>query len=358
MKLDHVGLEVDDIFVMELFYRKVLGFTNDYHYVSRNSPGLRTVFLSRNGVSLELLERPRSQRVQDLHSISTNHISFLVDDVDAEYDRIVKLNAHSTPIHPPRNTGDGYREMSIIDPEGNIIEFGRRIANAPAYPVSAVIFDLDGTLIDSEENYFLADEILLSNYGVTFTREDKIKYIGCANHEMMADLKQRYKLAPSVNELIDRKNELYLEIAETNTHVYPEMKRFLDLVLQKKIPVAIASGSSPIILERLLAVTGLKDYFGVILSAEEVAHGKPAPDVFLEAAQRLGVEPQECIVLEDSQYGVEAAKRGFMRCVAIPYLFEKPLADSFMMADLLFENGMDSFDADRTISWIDSLNQK
>jgi beta-phosphoglucomutase-like phosphatase (HAD superfamily) len=95
-----------------------------------------------------------------------------------------------------------------------------------------------------------------------------------------------------------------------------------------------------------------------VLSADEVPRGKPAPDVFLEAARRLGVPPEECLVIEDTRYGVEAAKRAFMRCIAVPYLTDPPLADAFLMADLLFPDGMKGFDADRAFGWIEPLLRK
>jgi beta-phosphoglucomutase-like phosphatase (HAD superfamily) len=96
----------------------------------------------------------------------------------------------------------------------------------------------------------------------------------------------------------------------------------------------------------------------IVLSADEVPRGKPAPDVFLEAARRLGVPPEECLVIEDTRYGVEAAKRAFMRCIAVPYLTDPPLADAFLMADLLFPDGMKGFDADHAFAWIEPLLSK
>jgi beta-phosphoglucomutase-like phosphatase (HAD superfamily) len=132
------------------------------------------------------------------------------------------------------------------------------------------------------------------------------------------------------------------------------MKRFWDLVRGRGMPVAIASGSAPRVIARLLDVAGIAGDVEVVVSAEEVPRGKPAPDVFLEAARRLGVPAHECAVVEDAAYGVEAARRAFMRCMAVPYLHEKPLADAFLMADLLFEEGMDGFDALRALEWLDA----
>ncbi len=354
MTLHHVGIEVKDLYAVELFYRRALGFTLRYRYVSRNTPGLRTVFLERDGVRLELLERPRPDDFLARRAFAPDHLSLEVPDVDAEHARLAKLGWPGAVVTPPRNTGDGFRELTLRDPEGNVVELSTRVAPEPRYPVRAVLFDLDGTLVDSEENYYLADKELMARRGIEFTEADKRKYIGGSNAEMMVDLVRRYGLLDDPVALGAEKNALYLDIAEKRTRVYPEMKRFWDLVRGRGMPVAVASGSAPHVIARLLEVAGIAGDVEVVVSAEDVPRGKPAPDVFLEAARRLGVPAHECAVVEDAAYGVEAARRAFMRCIAVPYLHEKPLADAFLMADLLFEDGMDGFDALRALEWLDA----
>jgi HAD superfamily hydrolase (TIGR01509 family) len=353
MKLDHVGIEVRDLFAMELFYRKVLGFQPVYHYLSRNTPGLRTVFLERDGLSLELLERPRAAALPA--GAVGGHLAIEVEDVDAAFERIAALGHPGAALKPPRDTGDGYREAELRDPEGNVIELTRRVRPPPARPARAAIFDVDGTLLDTEENYYQADRLLLERRGIPFSREDKRRYIGGSSRDMMEDLKRRLGLPEPVEELVELKNRLYLEIAGAGTSAFPEMVRFLGQLRSDGIPVACASGSSPHVLERLLSASGLADRVQAVVSAEEVGRGKPAPDVFVEAARRLGVPPHECVAVEDSPQGVEAAKRAFMRCIAVPFLAEKPLADNYLMADLLFPDGMPSFRADRACAWLHSL---
>ncbi len=354
MKLHHVGIEVKDLYRVELFYRKALGFTLRYRYVSRNTPGLRTVFLERDGVQLELLERPRGDDFVARRGYAPDHLSLEVADVDAEHARLAGLGFPGAVVKAPRNTGDGFRELSLSDPEGNVVEISSRIGPEPHYPVRAVLFDLDGTLIDSEPNYYLADRDLMARRGVEFTEEDKRRYIGCSQLDQMNDMIRRYRLTDDAETMGLEKNRVYLDYAEKNTRVFPEMKRFWDMIRGRGIPVAVASGSSPVVLARLLEVVGLAPQVKVVVSAEEVALGKPAPDVFLEAARRLGVPPHECAVVEDARFGVEAARRAFMRCIAVPYLHEKPLDDAFLMADLLFEDGMDRFDAARAMDWLET----
>jgi beta-phosphoglucomutase family hydrolase len=219
--------------------------------------------------------------------------------------------------------------------------------------IQAVIFDLDGTLIDSEPNYFEAEKKLLAEYGITgFDFEMKKPYVGISTKEMLEDLNQKYSFSDPIEVLIAKKNKIYLDIAKRKTHVFPEMKKFLHILQENKVKLALASGSSPDIIEEILSVTRLSAFFDTVVSSENVKKGKPEPDVFLEAARQIAIRPERCLVVEDSPYGVEAAKRAGMYCVAIPYLAEEPLPDSFQKADYLVKEGMRCFSAEKTFAWL------
>lgn len=221
--------------------------------------------------------------------------------------------------------------------------------------VEGVIFDLDGTLIDSEKHYFSADQALMKEYGIEFTKEMKKNYIGCGNYEIMKILKEKFNIPDAPETLLKKKNEYYMEIARNRTTVFPKTCRLLKKLSDAGYPLILASGSSPAVIEELLEIAGLASYFSLALSSEAVNRGKPDPTVFLESARRLDLPPERCVVIEDSTQGVEAAKNGSMLCIAIPSIPEKPLHPSFLLADLLFES-MEDFDECRAYRWIEQLS--
>ncbi|MFF5899687.1 HAD family hydrolase [Streptomyces argenteolus] len=223
----------------------------------------------------------------------------------------------------------------------------------PRVPAPSVLFDLDGTLVDSEPNYYEAGRRLLTRYGVRdFSWEDHTRFIGIGTRETLTVLRAEYGIEAPVDELLAGKNALYLELAGTSTTVFPEMRTLVEQLHGRGVPMAVASGSSRAAIAATLAVTGLEAYLPVYVSAEEVAQGKPAPDVFLEAARRLGVEPGSCVVLEDAVPGVVAAHAAGMRCVAVPYARAAEETAAFGEAELLFPGGQGEFTAAAVLDWL------
>ncbi|MFJ9007493.1 HAD family hydrolase [Streptomyces canus] len=217
----------------------------------------------------------------------------------------------------------------------------------------SVIFDLDGTLVDSEPNYYEAGRQTLAEHGVPdFTWTDHERYVGISTQETVTRWKSLYGLRASVPELLADKNRRYLELARTATRAYPEMRKFVELLAGEEVPMAVASGSSSEAIDAILAGTGLDAYLRTTVSADEVAHGKPAPDVFLEAARRLGADPAGCVVLEDAAPGAAAAHAAGMRCIAIPYVAAQADAPEFARAGLLLRGGQEEFTARAAHDWL------
>ncbi|MBT1093898.1 HAD family phosphatase [Streptomyces sp. Tu102] len=217
----------------------------------------------------------------------------------------------------------------------------------------SVVFDLDGTLVDSEPNYFEAGRQVLAEHGVPdFTWADHERYVGISTLETVTLWKREYGLRASVEELLAAKNRRYLELARTATRAYPEMRKFVELLATEAVPMAVASGSSSEAITAILAGTGLDGQLRTVVSADEVAHGKPAPDVFLEAAARLGADPADCVVVEDAAPGAAAAHAAGMRCFAVPYVAAQADAPEFATAGLLVRGGQAEFTARAAYDWL------
>jgi len=219
------------------------------------------------------------------------------------------------------------------------------------FNIKGFIFDLDGTLIDSEPLYLQADKMLLQKYGITFTKEMKEKYIGGGNLEEMKDFKNIYSnvIYETIEELVNRKNEIYLDIISHGIPIYEKMFNMLKYVKSLGLKTALASGTSQNVLENIVSNLNLEKYFDTFLSTELVKVSKPNPLVFLESLKRLGISNYECVVFEDSYHGVVAAKRANIYCVATPYLINRPLEKEFYEVEILFKNGMDEFDYEKVL---------
>lgn len=219
---------------------------------------------------------------------------------------------------------------------------------------TSVIFDLDGTLVDSEPNYYEAGRRVLASYGVTdFTWEHHSRFIGIGTRETLERLSEEYGLGAPIEDLLAGKNRAYLELARAGTEVYPEMRKFVELLDAAGVPMAVASGSSRAAIEAVLAGTGLDAFLTTLVSAEDVAHGKPRPDVFLEAARRLGTDPAHCVVVEDAPPGAAAAHAAGMRCIAVPYVPETATDEAFRTAGLIFPGGQAEFTAQAAYDWME-----
>ncbi|MFJ4777679.1 HAD family hydrolase [Streptomyces sp. NPDC088762] len=217
----------------------------------------------------------------------------------------------------------------------------------------SVIFDLDGTLVDSEPNYYESGRRTLARHGVPdFTWEQHSRFIGIGTLETLEILRERYGIQAPVEQLLAEQNAVYLELARTATEVFPEMRKFVERLHAEGVPMAVASGSSREAIDAVLVGTGLDSLLTTVVSAEEVAHGKPAPDVFLEAARRLGAEPAECVVVEDAAPGALAARAAGMGCVAVPYVVQSADDAAFAGAGLLFRGGQREFTADAAHDWL------
>lgn len=187
--------------------------------------------------------------------------------------------------------------------------------NLPA----AVFFDLDGTIADTEPNWFNAELVVMGRYGVEWTAQDAQRYIGSDLTASSEDIVVRYNLPMAPPEF---KEELVHEVwrisMERRTHWLPGVLDMFSLLRKLEIPMALVTMSL-----RNLADIVIEDApdgtFDVVVAGEDVREGKPQPDAYLLAARRLGVEPRDCLVFEDSPPGVLSAIRAGIHVVAIEW---------------------------------------
>jgi HAD superfamily hydrolase (TIGR01509 family) len=221
---------------------------------------------------------------------------------------------------------------------------------------SAVIFDLDGTLIDSEKNYVASDTKLLAKFGIEYTPVLRRRLIGRGIDVFAQILINEYGVKETPEALTAMKDSYYMDVARTNTRVFPEMRKLLDIFAGRGLLLAVASGSSQPVIEELLEVCGVRGFFAAVVSSVGLFPGKPDPAIFRETSRRLGRAPEECFVLEDSPSGVAAALAAGMKVAAVPTLTTPPLDPVMEKATILFAGGMDAFTAEELLAKIESLS--
>jgi HAD superfamily hydrolase (TIGR01509 family) len=205
-----------------------------------------------------------------------------------------------------------------------------------AGPFQAVVFDNDGLLLDTEAAWTRAEEDLFERHGSTFTTEHKRDLIGtspaasAAKMEVMLDLPGR---GPA---LMDELHELVMEQALAGVPPRPGALELLEAVRAARLPVGVASNSARKFVERVLSVAGLLDgHFDVVVTSDDVANPKPAPDLYLAACESLGADPASAAALEDSATGVAAAVAAGMYVVAVPYFPDLPIEGAALTAESL-----------------------
>ena len=187
-----------------------------------------------------------------------------------------------------------------------------------ASPFHAVIFDLDGVLADSEPWWNQIDAKLLAQYGVSYRGEYHRNVLG-VNYRLAVEFyKNVFHISASVDELMRRRGEIATDFFANDVGLFSSAKATLEQVLRMNLPLAVATSSVSASARPLLDRTGIRSFFSVVITGDEVQRGKPAPDIYLRAAYELGISPEACLVVEDSLAGMAAGKTANMRVAAIP----------------------------------------
>ncbi len=203
--------------------------------------------------------------------------------------------------------------------------------------VEAVIFDLDGLLLESEQVWEAAKRRLVRERGGRWTDEASQAMLGMSSPEWAAYMRDRLEVpleaAAIAAEVVRIMSELYAD-------GLPVLPGAADCVprLAARWPLGLASSSNRPLIDLVLELAGLSDAFAATVSSEEVARGKPSPDVYLEASARLGVDPAACVAVEDSEAGIRSAKAARMRVIALPNPDYPPGDEALALADAVIRS--------------------
>ena len=200
--------------------------------------------------------------------------------------------------------------------------------------IEAVVFDLDGVIVDSEHVWDEVRQRLAEERGGRWHDQASRDMMGMSSPEWSAYMHDVVGLA-------EPPEEINAEVVRRLEAVYREELPLLDGAMEAvealaaRWPLGLASSSNRELIDLVLRVSGLERWFAATVSSEEVPRGKPAPDVYLEAARRLNVPPERCAAVEDSENGIRSAKAAGMRVVAIPNPQYPPADDALAAADVV-----------------------
>ncbi len=209
--------------------------------------------------------------------------------------------------------------------------------------IKACIFDLDGVIVDTAKYHYLAWKRLANELGFDFTEEQNERLKGISRMrslEILLEVGQLSFPKEEMEKMATKKNEWYVNFINQlePDEILPGVSNFLAELRDRGVKIALGSASknAPLILKRL----NLVDSFDAVIDGSKVSNAKPDPEVFLMGARELGVDPEECIVFEDAQAGIEAAKNGNMLCIGIGLPENLSGADYLMpgFENISFEN--------------------
>ena len=199
--------------------------------------------------------------------------------------------------------------------------------------ICAVIFDMDGVLTDSEPLINAAAIAMFGERGLVVQPEDFLPFVGTGEDRYIGGVAEAHRFPLDIASAKARTYEIYLELVPKKLAAFPGARELVQACRRAGLRVAVASSADRIKIEANLRQIGLPPpVWDALICAEDVANKKPAPDIFLAAAARLGLAPAQCVVVEDAVNGIAAAKAAGMHCVAVAQTFS---ADRLQTADLV-----------------------
>lgn len=182
--------------------------------------------------------------------------------------------------------------------------------------LEAVLFDMDGVIIDTEPFFLRSESMLLKEFGVDTELEYHFRYQGTTHEYMWEAMKNEFNLDAPVGELVERANVIRNRLMEEDgLQPIPGVIPFIARLHEAGVPLAIASSSPLTDIHKAVKALDIEKYFSYFVSGESVAHSKPAPDIFLDAAENVKANPENCVVIEDSKNGVASAYAAGCKCI-------------------------------------------
>jgi HAD superfamily hydrolase (TIGR01549 family) len=198
----------------------------------------------------------------------------------------------------------------------------------------AVVFDMDGLLLDTETLWTHAEEELFRRHGAEFTFDDKLAVMGTTQDFTARFYAERLERPVAEGyQLFDEMRQIMIGLLQLQVQGRPGAVELVER-LRGRVPLALASNSGREIVDTALATARLTD---AIVTADDVSEGKPAPDIYLLACERLGVRPEDSLALEDTPSGIAAAKAAGLACIAVPQFAETDVSEADRVIDSLEE---------------------
>lgn len=191
---------------------------------------------------------------------------------------------------------------------------------------TAIIFDMDGVLVDGERLHYGAARTILAEHGIQLDVATYAGYVGRTGRDIWEDLRARFGLRTDFETYSARYNATLADLYRTAARPLPGARAALNQVRAAGLPCALASSSRREWVQIALATLRFDDYFQAIVTGDEVSNGKPDPEIYRTAAARLGRAPQDCVAIEDAPAGIESARRAGMRVLAVRSEYISPRA--------------------------------
>ena len=201
--------------------------------------------------------------------------------------------------------------------------------------IRAVIFDLDGVIVESEDAHIQAEKQTLRKYRVNISTEELHKFTGTTAKAFFTEIIGKNKLNTTFEEINNQKEEILLKLLGQDAEPTHGVLNLIQKLRQKGIKLAIASSSTRRLVDYVLKKMNITRLFDCVVVAEDVEFSKPDPEIFLKAAKKLAISPSHCLVIEDAKLGVEAAKRAGMKCIGFrnPHSGNQDLSKADIITD-------------------------